>query len=260
MSASWRSAWAVVALCLVVLAAAATLLPCPDAATHGTRLILCLLAVEAAALAVAVPFLAARALGAPGRRARLLRTLLPVLGIEGISLAISAAAARGSVQLTTLLWSQLFYLAFAGLLAALTNALASLGLRATTAQVVATLVAIAMLGQVFFANSLVEAATGERAKMAVIDAMLWTNPWLIVGGSILQADPLRSENLYEWSVVIYYGFRYPGSAIAAVWARALFLSGLYAACAAAVQALAWLIASRPRRPANVQQVDSSCPL
>ena len=249
--ASWRSAWTIVAVCLVVLAAATALLPCPDPKSHGVRLVLCLLALESVLLAVVAPFLAAR-----GSGGRLRSVLLPLVAVVLIGIVLFAAAARGAVPLSAILWSHLFLLSFAWLLAALALALVTLRLRAATAQLVVTLLALLMLGQVFFANSLVEAAAGERSKMLVIDAVLWTNPWLIVGGSILQADPLRSENLYEWSVIIYYGFQYPGSSISAVWLRALFLTGVYAGCAGLLQALAWLIARRRRRPGVVQGPDN----
>jgi hypothetical protein len=76
--------------------------------------------------------------------------------------------------------------------------------------------------------------------MAAIRSVLWTNPWLIAGGSVLEADPLRSERLYSWSAIIYYGFRYPGAGMSTVGARALLATGAYAAAALALHALAWL--------------------
>lgn len=257
--APWKAACAVTGLYLLVIAAAAALMPCPAPQTHGTRLVLCLFAIEAVALAVAVPFLAARSLAATRWRARLLLALAPVLGMELSSIVLFAAAARGSVPLAVLLWAHLFLLAFAWLMAALTATLAACRLRAGTAQAAATFVGLAMLGQVFFANSLIEAATTERGKMLAIDAVVWSNPWLIVGGSILQADPLRSENLYKWSVIIYYGFRYPGSSIAAVGLRSLFLAAAYALVAGAFDATAWLLHRRARRAEVVQRVDTLCP-
>lgn len=245
----WKPASAIVGLYLGVLVAAAALLPSPSASTHGTRLALCLLAIETVALAAAAPFLAARAFHAARRAARVACVLAPLGGMAIVSLVITAAASQGILPLTTLAWSQLFLLAFALLLAAAVSLLAALGLRPTTAQLAATLLGLAMLGNVFFANSLVEAATAERAKMLVISASLWTNPWLVVGGSILEADPLRSEDLYSWSVIIYYAFTYPASSIASVALRSLSLATAYAVPAAGLQLAAGLCHRACRAPA-----------
>jgi len=247
----WRTPCAVLALYLGALIAAAALLPCPAAKTHGMRLALCLLAIEVAGLAVAAPFLAARA--------RLAWTASTLAAMAYASVVIIALAARGSAPLAGLLWSHIFLLAFAWVLVALTTLLVRLRFRPTTSQAVATAVALLMLGQVFFANGLIEAAASERGKMLAIDAVLWTNPWLIVGGSILQADPLRSQDLYEWSVIIYYGFRYPGATIASAWVRTLFLTGIYAGCALLLHGAAWRLAPSTRRTAAVQAVDNNCP-
>ncbi len=245
---------AVVAACLGVMAAAAALLPCPDPKAHGARLVLCLLAIESVLLAVASPFLAAR-----GSGAWLRLVFAPLAAVPLLSLVLCAVASRGNVPLARLAWCQAFLLAFACLVAALTLVLRSLRLRDSTAQAAATVVALLMLGQVFFANALVEAAPGPRARMLVVDATLWTNPWLIVGGSILEADPLRSEKLYEWSVIIYYGFRYPASTIASLPLRALLLTAIYAAVAAALHSLAWLLRRCRQRARGVHRVDTPCP-
>ncbi|MBM4038471.1 MAG: hypothetical protein FJ290_08150 [Planctomycetes bacterium] len=237
-SAPWKGACAIVALCFAVMLVAAILLPHP-AKPHGSRLVLCLLAIESLLLAVAAPFLAARE-----SASWLLSVLLPLVAIVSIGVVLCAIEARGDVLLPRVASAHVFLLAFAWLLAALTVLLRTLRFRPSAAQLLGTLVALAMLGQVFFVNALVEAAPGQSARMLVIDASLWTNPWLIVGGSILEADPLRSEKLYESSVLIYYGFRYPASAIASVHLRALLLTGVYAACAAAVQALSCLLRRR----------------
>jgi hypothetical protein len=247
----WRAPCAVLALYLAALIAAAALLPCPDAKKHGMRLALCLLAVETLGLAVAVPFLAARV--------PLVWAAITVAAMELASIVLIALAGRGSVPLAGLLWSHLFLLAFAWVLVALTHLLKRLRLRPATSQAIATIVALFMLGQVFFANGLIEAAASERGRMLAIGAVLWTNPWLIVGGSILQQDPVRSKDLYEWSVIEYYGFRYPGATIAALWARALFLTGVYAACALLLHGLTWLLAPSDRRTAAVHAGDNNCP-
>lgn len=248
LSPAKRSCLAV-GLCVAGLAAASLLLSSPsgERGNRGARLALCLLAMEALLIAVSAPFLAAAAIGRePNRRGHYSWALFPVLGFEVASLAIIAAASRSSVPVAALLWCQLLYFGFGWLLAAVTLALVRAGLRVLTAQALATLIGVAMLGQVFVANSLIEGITGPSAKMAAINALLWTNPWLIAGGTILQADPLRSEHLYEWSVVIYYGFRYPAGGIAAGWLRALVVAGTYAAVGGAVHALGALLRRHPR--------------
>lgn len=248
--APWRSACVVAGLHLAVVSAAA-LLPCPSAATHGARLVLCLVAVEAVGLGVSAPFLAARGRGRPTRL-----VALPLCGMAAFGFVLAAAAARGSVGLLPLVWTHLFLLGFAWLIAAVTMAVGAVGLRAAWAQFAGTLVALFMLGQVFVANSPVEAATSEMPRMLAINAVLWTNPWLIAGGSILEADPLRSEHLYEWSVIIYYGFQYPLASVRAVWLRALLLTAVYAGSGGAALAMARAIGDRPR---SVHAVDTPCP-
>jgi hypothetical protein len=238
---TWRSACAAIGLCLLVLVAAAALLPPPEPRGDRTRVVLCLLAVEAVAIALAGPFLAAG-----GARARFRFILVPLVAIAPIGFVLCAVAARGSVPLGRLAWAHLFLAAFGCLLAALTMALRSLRLRAAASQAVASIVGLAMLTQVFFANTLVEGAPGQGARMLVVGAVLWTNPWLIAGGSLLDADPIRAP-LYDTSVISYYGFQYPCSGIGAVWLRALILTAVYGACAAALLALARI----RRRPESV---------
>ena len=122
------------ALCFVVLATGAMLLPHPSK-THGTRLVLCLLAIESVLLAVAAPFLAAR-----GSRAWPRSVLLPLVAIVWTGLVFCAIPAWGNVPLSRVAWAHAFLFAFAWLAAALTFVLTSLRLRASTAQAIATLV------------------------------------------------------------------------------------------------------------------------
>lgn len=250
----WDAPFALVGAYLALLVLAAVLLPCPNPETHGMRLALCLLAVEAAGLAVVVPFLAARGCAESGWRARWAVVALPALAMGLGSLVAIAAAVRGAVGLAAIAWAQVFLLSFGVLLAAATGALWRAGLRAATAQAAATALGTLMLGQVFLANGPIEAA-GASTRIFAVNAVLWTNPWLLAGGSILQADPLRSEHLYEWSVIVYYGFRYPASGFSAAWARALALAGVYAACAALLAAIGWACGRR-RGPGSVRSVDN----
>jgi|GEM_PF-1368943 len=250
-SVPWRSAYAVVGLYLAAVSAAAVLFPSPPGGKQGPRLALCLLAVEAVGLGLSAPLLAARG------RERLVRLIvLPLCAMAALGLALVAAAVRGGVGLLPLAWAHLFLLAFAWLIASLTTALHVAGLRAAQAQFLGTLVALFMLGQIFIANSLVEFASGEAARMLAIDAVLWTNPWLIAGGSILEADPLRSEHLYEWSVIIYYGFQYPLASVGAAWLRSLLLAAAYGAPGSAALALATTLRNRSL---SVRTLDTSCP-
>ena len=157
--------------------------------------------------------------------------LVPLLGLAGMSLTACGLAARGTPSLGNLAWAQLFLLAFALGLAAMTAFWASLGFRPPAAQLFTTAVALAMIGNVFYANPAIEAARSEGARELLRDACLWTSPWMIVAGSLLQEDPLRATELYNWSVIKYYGPSYPGAGIASVAARALLVTGVYAAAA-----------------------------
>jgi len=254
-----RRVCAFLALYLALLALAAALLASRGARVGlsreelAKRLTLCLLAIETIGLAVAVPFLVVCARRVSARAPRIWGVFIPVVGLEVGSLAVCGIAARGAVAWSVLVWSQVFLLAFAFFLAALMACLASLGCRPTTAQLIATAIALAMVGNVFYANVVVEAAATEGAKSCILGAILWSNPWLVVGGSILEADPLRSERLYSWSVISYYAFRYPGAGIGSVVARSLFVAACYALAAALLWAAAWLIARlRQHRPIDVE--------
>jgi len=251
---AWRPACAVVGLHLAVVAAAAALLPRSGVSGSGMRVVLCLLAVEAVALGVSAPFLAARA-GASG----IGWVLLPLVAMAALGFVLVAAAAWGAVPLAPLASAHLFYLAFGWLLAALTMALRGLGTRAAAAQLAATGVALLMLGQVFAANSLIEAAATQRSRMLLIDAVLWSNPWLIAAGSILEADPLRTQSLYEWSVAVYYGFQYPASSVPTAWVRGVVLALAYGCVGGVIQGTCWAIGRVRGRPGNVHAVDTPCP-
>ena len=240
--ACWSAACLLLGLYVAVLAVAAATLP---AAERG--LVVFLLAAECVAIATVVPFLAARSREGDRRAARAMCVLLPTLGLAVASLVIVGVVGRGAAALTTIAWAQLFLLAFALALAGLVALLASLGIGPTTAQLVASLVGLAMVGNVFFANSLVEAPKSEEAKTFAIDATLWTNPWLIVGGTVLEADPLRNEAIYSFSVIIFYGFRYPAASAGGVGVRALSVATPYAACGLGLHALGWLVAWIRRR-------------
>ena len=210
----------------------------------GARLALCLIAMETVALAAAVPFLIARSGWPPSWRALLLKALAPVAAMAALSVAACAIGARGSGQLTGFAWAQCFLVAFSVLLGGLFALGTALGCRAAAAQAIATLLALAMVGNVFYANVAVEETSTPQAKRLAIDATLWTNPWLIAGGTILQADPLRSERLYSFSRIPEYAFRYPAAGSARAATRAAWAAAVYGAAAAVLWALAGLLAWR----------------
>ena len=201
------------------------------------RATLALVIVETVGISVGVPFFFASCRERVGPRAAVGRVLAPAVALVAAGFVACAATARGGVPLAAIAWAHAFLLAFALFLASLTAFLARVGLRPATAQLVASALALAMVGSVLYANPAVEAAKGERARTLVINAVLWTSPWAIAAGSILQADPIRFEHLYSWSVIKYYSFSYPGARIGSVALRSAAVSGVYLGAALALLAL-----------------------
>ena len=208
----------------------------PEAAN---RLAVALAAVEAVLLAVVVPWLACRP--APSRIAR-------ILGVTGPSMALAAATLGACARLPShpqgwgaLACCQVFLLCFAAALAAVCRLAAAAGARPPTAQLIAMAIALAMLGNVFHANAAIEATGSAGAKTAAIQGVLWTNPWLIAGGSILDGDPIRLKTLYSFSVISYYPFAYPGAG-GSLFARTARVGGVYLAAALVLGGLGWLLA------------------
>ena len=149
-------------------------------------------------------------------------------------LVVSRSCAR--LAWSKLAAAQLPVLAFAALVWTLSAAARRCGAPDPVPQVGASLVAIAMVGNIFFVNPLVEAFGPGEAKLKAVAFTLWSSPWLATAGSVLEADPLRSAALYRFSVIPEYGFRYPASSLESVGARALVIAAAYLACAA----LLWL--------------------
>ena len=102
-----------------------------------------------------------------------------------------------------------------------------------------------MVGNVFVANAAIERAPANACRSRAIQAVLWTNPWIVAGGSILQADPCRAERLYHRSVISYYEFAYPGGN-RGLAGRTAAVSIPYLLCALVVYGGSWL-ATRLRR-------------
>jgi hypothetical protein len=241
-----------IGLCAGILILAAVALPCPpelkalSAKGVALRRVLSLLVVETVSLALAVPLLAVLPHGHGNRLHEILCLVLAVAAIPAASFVVAALASGGRVSLGALALAQVFLCSFAFVLFALARLLRQLGRRAATAQLGASLIALAMVGNVFFANAIIEAARTQGPKMLAIDATLWSNPWLIVGGSILEADPLRSTELYEFSVIggHGYGFQYPGAAMGTLLGRGLFVASAYAAFGLLLGGIGWLVGRR----------------
>jgi len=247
---------------IVLLAAAIAMARRGSALTLTTRelasrLVLALLTIESAVLAVAVPFLAATA--AKGWRRWVVDVAAPAVMVAAVSLVAMAVAARGEIPLAALVGCQVFLLSFGALLAAGTALLRSLGLHSGGAQVVAMTAGLAMVGNVFVANAAIERAPANAWRSRAIQAVLWTNPWIVAGGSILQADPCRAERLYHRSVISYYEFAYPGGN-RGIAGRTAAVSIPYLLCALAAWALAWAVARRRRgRQAARPRSDDALP-
>lgn len=210
------------------------------------RFALALLAVECLGIAVGVPFLTAAVRQRRSAWRRIGLVLRPVYTVGILAVLACGAAPRASGLLTQMIGAQLFLLAFAGLLAAVVSLAARLRARASTAQLAATAVALAMLGNVFFANAAIEATPRGPARTRAVQAVLWTNPWLIASGSLLEGDPIRTERLYARSVISYYSFTYPLARLGLV-RRTLGVCGAYLGAALLLWGVACAL-SRLRRP------------
>lgn len=219
------------------------------------RLALSLLTIELLLFAVVTPLLMARALRGRGGLPALIFAAGPLVALAAVSVAVCALATRGSGALAAACWAQLFLFSFAVLLGAVMVLLNRLGgCSPTVAQWIATCLALAMVANVFYVNAAIGVFASPSAKTAVARLALWTNPWLIVGGTILQADPLRTQRLYEWCIIGDYQFpvNYPAAGAGAVAARTLLISATYLAAAFLIALPAWLIARRLRPALNCQ--------
>ena len=245
---TWTSLALVVAYALVLVVAAVAMARRADALaiddkTAATRVALGLLLIEATALAVGVPFLDARRRARGGAWSR--DVALPTACVA-IATCLVSAVPGGGLEWTALVGCQMLLLCFAGVLSAGMALLAAVGLRPAVAQLVASAAGLAMLGSVFYTNALIERAPAGPPRARAIQAVLWVNPWIVAGGSLLHADPVRARRLYHRSVISYYGFTYPLAGRPPL-ARTLGVSAAYAACALALSAAARL-AGRLRRP------------
>jgi len=229
---------------VVVLLLAAILIVSVAATTHASpaRAATVFLVVEAVVVAVAVPLLhstiAAEARGACALAFCLLFAVVCLLLSRWAAPLSWAALASCQVVLA----------AFAALVWALAAGAQTLGATPPWPQLVASAVALAMVGDVFFANPIVETC-GPAVRLSAVALALWANPWLAAAGSILEADPVRTAALYRFSVIPEYAFRYPAAGLHHPGARALVLAGVYLACACAV----WLAASGLARLRTIRQ-------
>lgn len=211
------------------------------------RFAVALVAVEAVVLAIIVPFAAARS-------RHLLGQVLPVACIAAAALLLTgiACGARGPnwAPWARVAWAQPFLAAWAGVLARAAALLQGCGTSRSLSHLSVTLLAFAMIATPFYANWFVETASLPSLRRAIAGVVLWANPWLIAGGSILEADPIRTKNLYDLSTVHLYGFQYPASGIPSLWLRAVVLTAIYGGAAGALHALAFAVSRRRRRAAG----------
>ncbi|MFP4056117.1 MAG: hypothetical protein ACLF0G_04540 [Candidatus Brocadiia bacterium] len=195
---------------------------------------------ESAMVAVGAPFFLVAARRMRGGLRRALCAAGPLLLVFALSLAIRGIADDAGRQAGAFAWAQVFLLSFALLLWGFATGLARLGARPTAAQAAATLVGLAMVGNLFYANPFIEAHEPGPGKLRAVKAALWTNPWVIALRSILEEDPLQTEGLYAVTVVHWYDVRYPGTEVEGTASRVGLLSGAYAASALVVWGLSWL--------------------
>ncbi len=233
---------------IVALVAAALSISSAAATTHASpaRAATTFLVIEAVVVAVAIPLLQS-SLGAE------VRGLAHRAFAVGSCLSLAVACLVLSRWAATLPWAtltpcQLILVAFAALLWALGAAARTLGATPPWPQLIASAVGLAMVGDVFFANPIIE-TVGPGLRLAAVAFALWANPWLAAAGSILEADPVRTAALYRFSVIPEYAFRYPAASLSHPAARAVAIAGTYLACACAV----WLVASGLARLSAIRQ-------
>jgi len=233
---------------LAIVVVAALLISSGAAASDASpaRAATVFLVVEAVVLAVIVPLLHSSLVAKARGLARSTLALGSCLSLAVACLLLSRWAA--ALPWATLAWCQLVLLAFAALAWAIATAAQTLGARPPWPHLIASGVALAMVGDVFFANPMIE-TVGPGLRLAVITFALWANPWLAAAGSILEADPVRTAALYRFSVIPEYAFRYPAASLSHHAARAVVIAGTYLACACAV----WLVASGLARLRAIRQ-------
>jgi hypothetical protein len=216
----------------------------------ASRLAVGVLSVELVLCAVLTPFLAVGFRRGARWGECALQVATPLLALAAVSVAACTMGAGDASLRAAAAWAQLFLLAFAALLAAATLLLMSLRASRTAAQWVAMGLALAMAANVFYVNAVLGPLGSPAAKTAVARVALWTNPWLIVTGSLLQADPLRTQRLYEWCVIgdYQYPVSYPAAGMATTAGRTLAVTAAYLAIAGVLALLAWSLRRARRGP------------
>jgi hypothetical protein len=215
------------------------------------RLGLCILAVELVFVAVFAPWLNPRGRGL--RRRLGLSLLAPLLLVLAASVLVPAVVAGGVFPVAAVAWAQLYVGCVGAFFLSVTFLLRRLGSRPMVAQAATTALALVLLGSVLWVNGVIEALPTPGTKIAAARATVWTNPWLVAAGSILQADPLRSQRLYDWCIIGDYQFPvgYPAAGLGGLPVRAGAVSAGPLAAAGALLLLGRFLPRRagaPQRP------------
>ena len=258
---SWHPAAVAVAAAVVPLALGGWLLARRGAALGfgrgelSARLAQGLLAIETVAFALLAPYLAARASGQGRWTRRAVWVGAPLLALAGAAVLVCVVATRGGAELGAVVWAQLFLLSFAAVLAAAVGCARRLGCRASTAQLAATCVALAMVGSVLYLNgvlALLPAPEASPARLRAARLAYWASPFIIIGGTLLREDPIRNERLYQWCIIGDYPYPidYPASGLRGTARRGLAVSAAYLGVAFLLWVLPRLALLRRRRAAR----------
>lgn len=143
--------------------------------------------------------------------------LLPLLFLAALLSAPSLAA---------VLPAWLYLTSYHLLLIVLFLFLRRLGIGPTGCQVILSLAVVLTMGAIFAADPLFVAVEpmGPEAVHRTASILIAINPWMVVGGSILQTNPLQDEFFYKPEHALsYYKITYP-----AWWSVALWQTGMAA--------------------------------
>lgn len=180
---------------------------------EGKSLMVVLVFAECAVLACVTVLAAARLDPRRFGARRFTAAMAAVCGGAALASAVVlvGAAAMGAEPLAGGLLAQVVVFSFCLLLAAIFAFVRCIGAEQMAAQLVSLLVACALVGTVFYANSLVETEMPAESRSRVINAVLAPNPIMAITWSLLRFDLLHRQVMYDRISVIgrFYAYEHP---------------------------------------------------
>lgn len=161
------------------------------------------------------------------------------------ALAVIVASFFGATTLAGGLLAQVVVLAFSLLIAAVTWYVSSLSGELFWAQFVSLIIAILMVGSLFYGNSLITGHTTPAGRHAAVNTIIYVNPLMAVSQSLLGFDLLRWQMMYDRFCVIggHYKYIYP------VWWK---VSLVYVAAAGLIFAASKIRRKNPLKEVSAQ--------